>query len=191
MKTPPSQYKNILAQRLQNHARKIEAGGGVKPGILVPLRYLFRVKEFEKEFSLAIFRLVCKEVESLLQNNERNKTLLTDMNEVLTLCSYYLKSPNLNIKNELLQLREKLYQSQPGWKRVWVHATRRRARDKYALLTEVVIESVLLVNSFDMGLRVTRLYVFDYIDYRYRVSDLSSNRLRNVAEVLLESAKTE
>lgn len=63
-----------------------------------------------------------------------------------------------------------------GWVRVHVHATRQRTRNRKLLLLEHI--------ASDAFIQAIVLFLFDYIDYRYRWSTGSPERLRGLAGLL-------
>ncbi len=71
-------------------------------------------------------------------------------------------------------LAGRLYSLQPGWKRIWVHAFRRRARDK-----ELVLAEMLLKEFWQDSIA---LFLTSYKDYRYYLLPDAAERVRWMAD---------
>lgn len=187
MKIPLTEYKQILAQRFQNHATAMEQGKYVQPSALSSFYYLFDGSGSGARIMLRIYEYACEERKIYSHDVENELITCEEMEKVLSLCRYYFEKPEKEIKKELLAINKKLYNAQPGWKRVWVHATRRRAVDKYVLLSEYMTTAAVDSFPYWLGLKIAKLYVFDYINYRYCISESSPSRLRRLSSLLAEA----
>jgi len=187
MKTSPSEYKQILAQRFQNHATAMEQGKNIQPTSLNTLYYLFDGNRTGDRIMLKVFEFACEEKETRAHEVEHELITYEEMENILLLCWSNFENPDEKIEKELLIINKKLHDAQPGKKRIWVHATRRKAIDKYALLSECMTAAA--VDSFPwwLGLEIAKLTIFDYIGYRYRMGELSSNRLRRLSNIIIEA----
>lgn len=172
-------YVELVSQRLVEHACRIESGGIIQPSVLLPFRYFANNEEFLKRCAVSLLDEVILEIDLSLTT----KTLL--LKDLRVLCRQFVERPGKGISEQLMIKKEKLLSLQPGFKRAWVHATRRRAHDKVFLFAEQVI-NVLLGQHVDYYFyELAKLYSFNYDNYRYRIGDDTAQRLKVIARIIL------
>ena len=80
---------------------------------------------------------------------------------------------------ELERLGEELYTSQPGWKRIGVHSTRRKALDHQMLLLEHVAYS-FVANRADSGFQAVCLYISTFKGERFKFATDAGDKLLKI-----------
>ena len=169
-------------------SQKIKNGESVKPGSLLPVCKYINANNLARQFVL--FLMECNVEEIRQQENIFVSQYGIDVYDLLLksamLCEKYINLPSRSnrYKKELKEMSIMFLSLQPGWKRVWVHATRRKAKSRNLLIAELGLKCLVDNNEEVRVYDLVVLYVYDYINYRFRMREVSISRVENIIEYL-------
>ncbi|MDH5409211.1 MAG: hypothetical protein OEY00_11435 [Gammaproteobacteria bacterium] len=177
-----SQSLTICINKLKRVRQGLLSGQCVQPTSLLPIRRYIKDKEAQQRVGLYILEMVVSDVEfNQLSTPEQQSVKI-----LLEACKTYSVDQTPKHKLAVKSANAAIAALQPGWKRVWIHATRRRV-NHHLFLTAELCGSIFIddLSIKDWLYEASVAYVFGYRKYRYTIEQSSINRLSGIIDFLV------
>jgi hypothetical protein len=149
-----NRYERLLLT-VAEMAREPSPDGSFQVSKLQPLKTLFRDLEAYREFVVMILAEVKSEAEKSAYSPH---IPIADKIRFFEQVIKTVADSSEQGADELKKLNKQLYDLQPGWKRLSIHATRRKAADHHILLLEHAAKS-FVTNRANSGFQLVCLYL--------------------------------
>lgn len=164
---------NQLIQDIESLSVEAAAGGSFRVEKLQRLQTLFRDREAYRKFVL----LILAEIQCCVESSSWSP--IVPKAEKMALFRSACEAIDSNDAAQLNKLDEQLFALQPGWKRVWVHCSRRKGLDRHLILLWHAVHSFNLkgYDALLSGFHMICHYFSSMDSIRFRFSGESTARL--------------